>query len=105
MVNARCNFCENTYRRNPGVGYYKVTAALKTSLGLKEGADLNTICGEHFSETDIAESGRLKPVARPVFFPRQLKVSHDHTYHSSNNIEEDIEGTFFLSFQLHISMN
>ena len=43
MVNASCDFCNNNYRTNPHIGYFKVTASLKTSLRLQEGAGLNTI--------------------------------------------------------------
>ena len=80
MVNASCDFCSNTYRRNPHIGYFKVTASLKTSLRLREGAGLNTICGEHFDPSDILQSGRLAKDARPVFFHRQSVASHDHNY-------------------------
>ena len=91
MVNATCDFCENSYRRNPNVGYFKVTPALKTSLCLREGVGINTICGEHFEEGDISESGRLKKDARPVFFPRQSTASHDHPYFDEHLSEDDSE--------------
>ena len=80
MVNASCNFCSNTYRRNPHIGYFNVTASIKTSLRLREGAGLNTICGEHFDPSDILQSGRLAKDARPVFFLGQSVASHDHNY-------------------------
>ena len=80
MVNASCDFCPNNYRHKPHVGYYKISSGLKASLCVKEGVDLNTICGEHFSDTDISPSGRLKPGANPVFFPRQYTTIHDHSY-------------------------
>ena len=77
MVNASCDFCNNNYRTNPHIGYFKVTASLKTSLRLREGAGLNTICGEHF---DILQSGRVAKDARTVFFLGQSVASHDHNY-------------------------
>ena len=40
MVNASCDFCSNNYRTNPHIGYFKVTAYLKTSVRLREGAGL-----------------------------------------------------------------
>ena len=92
MVNARCDFCDNSYKINPSAGYFKVTQALKNSLCLKEGADLNTICGEHFSPRDISESGRLLKDARPVFFHRKSVMSLDHSYYSENTNEEADEG-------------
>ena len=67
MVNATCDFCSDTYLKNPSVGYFKVLSALKSSLCIREGADPNTICGEHFSDAEIAESRRLRPEAKPVF--------------------------------------
>ena len=36
MVNASCDFCNNNYRTNPHIGYFKVTAYLKTSLRLRD---------------------------------------------------------------------
>ena len=70
MVNRKCDFCDNSYKRAPTIGYFMLTPALKASLSLKEGAGFNTICGDHFAETAILENGRLRPDATPVFFPR-----------------------------------
>ena len=98
MVNATCDFCSNTYRNNPRVGYFKVSSALKSSLCIREGADLNTICGEHFSDGDIADSGRLKPEAKPVFFPRLSTAAHDHPYVSSEDAQDDNAGMLSLQY-------
>ena len=92
MVNAVCSFCDNSYKRNPNVGYYKVTAELRDSLCLKEGADIHTICGEHFREQDISDSGRLNKDARPVFFHRKSTMEHDHDYCDGQNIVIENEG-------------
>ena len=89
MVNATCDLC---YRKNPTAGYFKVLSALKSSLCIREGADLKTICGEHFADTDIAESGRLRPEARPVFFTRLSTAAHDHTYVVPGEVQVDNEG-------------
>ena len=95
MVNATCDFCSNTYRKNPNVGYFKVSSALKSSLCIREGADLNTICGEHFSDADIADSGRLRPEAKPVFFPRLSTAAHDHPYVGSEDAQDDNAGMYY----------
>ena len=92
MVNASCSFCSNTYRKVPSVGYYKVTANLKSSMCVREGADLNTICGDHFHDCDILESGRLKTDAKPVFFPRLSTACHDHTYCDPEDSQDETEG-------------
>ena len=76
MVNANCDY---TYRKHPSVGYFRVSAALRSSLCIREGADLNTICGDNFAAADIEESGRL----RPVFFPRLSTTSLDHSYYAT----------------------
>ena len=80
MVNANCDFCGNSYRKYPNVGYFKLTATLKSRLSVREGAGIETICGDHFAVTDISESGRLMPDARPIFFPRLSTAAHDHSY-------------------------
>ena len=64
------SFCSNTVQ-------LCYLCYLKTSLRLREGAGLNTICGEHF---DILQSGRVAKDARPVFFLGQSVASHDHNY-------------------------
>ena len=90
MVNAVCSFCDNSYKRNPNVGYYKVTAELRDSLCLKEGADIHTICGEHFREQDISDSGRLNKDA--CIFHRKSTMEHDHDYCDGQNIVIENEG-------------
>jgi hypothetical protein len=84
MVNATCDLC---YRKSPTAGYFKVLSALKSSLCIREGSDLNTICGEHFADTDIAESE-----ARPVFLPRLSTVAHDHPYVVPGEVQGDNKG-------------
>ena len=86
------------FHNNPRVGYFKVSSALKSSLCIREGADLNTICGEHFSDGDIADSGRLKPEAKPVFFPRLSTAAHDHPYVSSEDAQDDNAGMLSLQY-------
>ena len=103
MVNSTCDFCSNTYRKNPSVGYFKVSSALKSSLRIREGADLNTICGKHFSDTDIAESGRLRPEAKPVFFPRLSTAAHDHPYVSSEDTQDDNAGMYYVVAKIYYS--
>ena len=93
MVNANCDFCSNTYRKHPSVGYFRVFAGLRSSLCIREGADLNTICGDHFAAADIEESGRLRPGARPVFFPRLSTTSLDHSYYATEAQADADEGT------------
>ena len=94
MVNPTCDFCDNAYRKHPGAGYFKVTPALKSSLCIREGAGLDTICGDHFAETDILESGRLRANARPVFFPRLSTAKHDHPYYEAGLGQHVDEGKF-----------
>ena len=68
-MNANCDY---TYRKHPSVGYFRVSAALRSSLCIREGADLNTICGDNFVAADIEESGRLRPGAEASLFPQTL---------------------------------
>ena len=70
----------------------------KASLCVKEGLDLNIIFGENFSDTDISPSGRLKPGANSVFFPRQWTTFHDHSYFYKILEQPEDEG-MYLSFQ------
>ena len=61
---------------------------------VREEADLNTICGDHFAAADIEDSGRLRPGARPVFFPRLLTTVLDHSYYATGALHADVdEGT------------
>ena len=62
-----------------GVGYFKLSPALRVSLCIKKGTDLTTICGEHFSDSDLSSS---VPRAKPNFFPRLCTSAHDHPYSS-----------------------
>ena len=96
MVNASC--CPNSYNHKPNAGYYKISSGLKASLCVKERLDLNIICGEHFSDTDISPSGRLKPGTNPVFFPRQCTTFQDHSYFYKILEQPEDEGMYF-SFQ------
>ena len=94
MVNAHCDFCSNTYKMCPSVGYFRVSAALRCSLCIREGADLNTICGDHFAAADVGDFGRLWPGPRPVFFPRLLTTVLDHSYYATGALHADVdEGT------------
>ena len=96
MVNA--SYCPNSYIHKPNAGYYKISLGFKASLCVKEGLDLNIIFGENFSDTDISPSGRLKPGANSVFFPRQCTTFHDHSYFYKILEQPEDEG-MYLSFQ------
>ena len=96
MVNA--SYCPNSYNHKPNAGYYKISPGFKASLCVKEGLDLNIIFGENFSDTDISPSGRLKPGANSVFFPRQWTTFHDHSYFYKILEQPEDEG-MYLSFQ------
>ena len=98
MVNAKCDFCPNSYRKCPNAGYYKLSATLRSSLCLSEGAGINTICGDHFTPSDISDCGRLSPDAKPVFFPRQSSAAHDHPYHDAALSQDESEGIVITSF-------
>ena len=71
MPDRACDFCENRYKNNPHVGYYKVTEKIIISLRLDSMLDSNYdfICGFHFPETSFDESGRLVRDSIPTFFP------------------------------------
>ena len=93
MVNANCDFCSKTYRKHLSVGYFRVSAGLMSILCIREGADLNTKCGDHFMAADIEESGMLRPGARPVFSPRLSTTSLDHSYYATGAQADADEGT------------
>ena len=59
MVNASCDFCNNNYRTNPHIGYFKVTASLKTSLRLREGAGWTLSVGNTLIFCSLDELRRM----------------------------------------------
>ena len=93
MVNATCDFCSNTYRKKKtDVGYFKLSPALRVSLCIKKGTDLNSICGEHFSDSDLSSYGRLIPGAKPKIFYRLCTSAHDHPYSSHISEQQEYGG-------------
>ena len=82
MVNRSCDFCENTYKKNPSYGYYSVTDKMRLSLQLGETelAEYSFICGEHFVDQCFDENGRLRRESIPTMFPRRECLNHDHNY-------------------------
>ena len=81
MPNRSCDFCLNVYRKEPSVGYFKLTSYMKIKLGLLD-AEADYICGLHFEPESFSENGRLKPNAVPTFFPSRSNLLHDHPYYS-----------------------
>ena len=57
MVNRVCDFCCNSYRVNPNVGYFRVTQVMLVALGLESQrcAQRDFICGLLFWEDWIKE--------------------------------------------------
>ena len=80
MPNRSCDFCSNSYRINPSIGYFKLTSYMRTSLKLLD-SRADFICGFHFTESDFQANGRLLPRAIPSFFPSRSNMIHDHPYH------------------------
>jgi hypothetical protein len=86
MVNRACDFCCNSYKKNPKAGYFRVTQAMRKALGLidKENEQRDFICGLHFPADSFLDDGRLRSEAVPTFFPSLESAAHDHTYHQPN---------------------
>ena len=80
MPNRSCDFCDNDYKKDPSVGYFKVTTYMKIKLELTSSANADYICGLHFEPSAFLENGRLKDNAVPTFFPSEAIFKHDHSY-------------------------
>ena len=82
MPNRSCDFCGNSYRVSPRVGYYKVSEKIRSKLNIKnlEDSNYDFICGDHFSESCFEENGRLRRDAIPTMFQYRECLTHDHTY-------------------------
>ena len=79
MPNRSCDFCLNEYRKEPSIGYFKVTEFMRIHLDLLE-VKADYICGIHFDPSSFTQTGRLKPNAIPSFFPSLANLKHDHSY-------------------------
>ena len=80
MPNRSCDFCDNEYKKDPGVGYFKLTTYMKVKLELTSSVNADYICGGHFEPSAFLENGRLKDNAVPTFFPSEAVFKHDHPY-------------------------
>ena len=69
-----------------------MSAGLRYSLCIREEADLNTICDDHFAAADIEESERLRPGSRPDFSPRLSTTALDHSYYATGAQADPDEG-------------
>ena len=58
MVNRKCDFCSNSYRKRPDVGFFSVSPAIMQHLGLAEGSSKDFICSEHFTSDCLDNAGR-----------------------------------------------
>ena len=84
MPNRSCDFCLNVYRKEPSVGYFKLTSFMKIKLGILD-VEADYICGLHFDPDSFLENGRLKPNAVPTFFPSKANLLHDHPYYAQGD--------------------
>ena len=89
MVNRACDFCSNSYRKNPQAGYFRVTQTMRAVLGLRdqENTQQDFVCGLHFPEDCFLADGRLKAGSVPSFFPYLAAAEHDHTYNQPGTTE------------------
>ena len=88
MPNRSCDFCDNSYRNKPEVGYYSVTENMRISLNinrLEEDSCFDYICCEHCSVDCFDVNGRLIRNSIPILFPYRECHHHDHTYVASND--------------------
>ena len=83
MPNRACDFCPNEYRKNPTVGYFKLTTFMKIKLELTTSLNADFICGLHFEPASFLENGRLRDNAVPTYFPSEATCKHDHPYYST----------------------
>ena len=88
MPNRSCDFCGNDYKKDPNIGYYKLSEYMKVQLDLTE-VHADFICGLHFDQSSFTENGRLKSKALPSFFPSYTNLQTDHPYCQVRGHEED----------------
>ena len=97
MVNRSCDFCQNSYRKRPELGYFSVTPLIRQHLAISEESQRDFICSEHFAVECLDVKGRLVAGSLPTFFPQSLCKDHDHNYSSSTTLgpldDSDDEGT------------
>jgi hypothetical protein len=98
MPNRSCDFCGNSYKNNPSVGYYKVSDRMRLNLSINKLMDCNFdfICGDHFSETCFDENGRLSRESIPTMFPYRECLNHDHSYNKTDESVGKDTGTYLL---------
>ena len=100
MVNRSCDFCHNSYKRSPQLGFFSVTSVIRDAMGIMEASCRDYICSEHFTSDCFDEKGRLLAGALPTFFPQQDCVDHDHCYAGQGDPEEDEGGEGFKITQM-----
>ena len=70
MPNRSCDFCRNSYRVSPRVGYYKVSENIRIKLNCNrknlEDSHYDFNSGDHFYESCFDENGRLRQDAIPT---------------------------------------
>ena len=98
MPDRACDFCENRYKNNPDVGYYRVTENMRRSLMLDTMLDSNYdfICGFHFPDTSFDKSGRLIRDSIPTFFPSRESLKYDHDYICNAEEAAEITGKQYV---------
>ena len=97
MVNRKCDFCSNSYRKRPDVGFFSVSPAIMQHLGLAEGSSKDFICSEHFTSDCLDNAGRLIAGSIPTFFPQKLCLDHDHDYTPYETApDSEDEGTYLF---------
>ena len=89
MVNRSCDFCQNSYRKRPELGYFSVTPFIRQHLAISEESQRDFICSEHFEAKCLDGKGRIIAGSLPTFFPQSLCKDHDHNYSSSALCHED----------------
>ena len=92
MVNRFCDFCSNTYKKRPDLGFFSVTPLIRQQLGISESSHRDFVCSEHFSSDCFDEKGRLIPGSCPTFFPHKECKKHDHDYTNLTDTQTDLEG-------------
>ena len=93
MVNRSCDFCENSYKKRPDLGFFSVTTTLMQHLGLRDESCKDYICSGHYSAECFDTKGRLIAGSLPTFFPQKLCLDHDHNYtHFETAPDSDNEG-------------
>ena len=89
MVNRTCDFCHNSYRKHPHLGYYSVTPFLRNELGLSEESMRDFICSDHFDATCFDQQGCLVSGAVPTFCPQRSSKDHDPSYSGFSLVDDE----------------